>query len=123
MIEEFDILPGEEDLGVGMGLEHAEVSEAPRDGEPEVGRGLIQIELADGQGCRWNGGLPVADQGGQARLLESQVGQLDGRPILPQGHAPGIEPFRLRRVLQDAKDSGELPERFALPLATLRLFG
>ena len=46
---------------VGMGAELAEVSEAPRDGQLEVGRGLIQIELTDGPGPIGNGRLAVAD--------------------------------------------------------------
>ena len=99
-----------------------EVPEAPHDGQFEVGRGLIQIEGADGQGSRRDGGLAMADQGSPSRLLESQGGQLAGWPILPQGHATGIDPIGLRRVVRGAMDTGELPEPLAPPLATPSLF-
>ncbi len=79
-----------------MGLDHPEVSEAPRDGQLEVGGGQIQIEFAGGHGNPWNGGLTITDQRSQARLLESQGDQLAGRPISPQGHALGIDSDGIR---------------------------
>lgn len=58
-------------------------SRKPRDRQLEVGRGLIQIKLADRQGDRWNGGFAVADYSRLGRLLECQGGELGGWPILP----------------------------------------
>ena len=102
-----------------MGLDHPQVSEAPRDGQLDVRGGQIQIDFADGHGIRWNGALTVTNERSQARLLESQGDKLARRPISPQGHALSIDSGGIRFLAEGPMDARRLPECLAKSLAML----
>ena len=102
-----------------MGTKQFPILEPMVDCQADVDSGLIQIEVADGKGARGNGGLAVAYQSRPHGLLESEVGEVDGRNASPQLGALPIDLVGLAGVFQSAEYHGECPKRLALRRATL----